>query len=57
MLVRQDAPHVERFEKFDDIWATSEYTGLAATLELASLGVTLSLVDIYDGVAFPSADA
>ncbi len=53
VLVHQDAPLVERF---DDIWATYEYHGEAAVLELSSVGITVPLAGIYEDVVFAPAD-
>ncbi len=52
ILVHQDAALVERFERFDEIWATYEYRGEAAVLELSSVGIALPLAGIYEDVAF-----
>jgi Uma2 family endonuclease len=52
LLVHQDAPRIERFEKVEDIWTSGECTGLQTALELPSIGVTLSVADLYDRVAF-----
>ncbi len=56
VLVHQDTPLVERFERFDDIWATYEYHGEASVLELSSVGITVALAGIYEDVAFAPAD-
>jgi Uma2 family endonuclease len=50
ILVYQDALRVERFERFDDIWATHEYNGEAAVLELSSVGIAIPLAEIYENV-------
>lgn len=52
VLVHQDARRVERFERFDDIWATYEYHGEASALELSSVGITVPLAGIYEDVSF-----
>ncbi len=57
VLVHQDTGRVERFERHtdynEDNWSASEYNGLNAVLELVSVGVSVPLRDLYDGVAFP----
>jgi Uma2 family endonuclease len=53
LLIAQDRAHVERYLRRDDgQWVLSEYGDLAATVELASVGCTLSLADVYDKVPF-----
>ncbi len=56
VLVHQDASFVERFERFDDIWAAYEYHGEAAVLELSSIGITVPLAGIYEDVSFAPSD-
>lgn len=56
VLVHQDAPHVERFERYDDIWATYECRRLSDTLELSSLGIMLPLSALYEGILFPPSE-
>ena len=55
VLVHQDAPRVERFERIGDLWVDGEQEGLRAVMELASLGVPVSLADIYERVVFDPA--
>lgn len=57
ILVHQDAPRVERFERTGDIWETCEYQGETAVLELSSAGVSVPLAAIYEDVAFPADEA
>lgn len=53
MLVSQEQPAVETFVKKDGQWFINEVAdGLEAKVKLASLGLTLSLSDIYWGVGF-----
>jgi Uma2 family endonuclease len=55
VLVSQDKPHVEHFVKQKDgTWSLSDYTDLDASVTIASIGCTLKLADIYDGVTFGS---
>jgi len=56
VLVHQDARRIEHFVRYDDIWVDGEAQGEAAALELASVGITLPLADIYDRVPFAPAD-
>lgn len=56
VLVHQDASFVERFERFDDIWAAYEYRRLAVVLELSSIGITVPLAGIYEDVSFAPSD-
>jgi Uma2 family endonuclease len=54
LLVSQDEPRVTHHMRLEsDSWETRDVTDLDASLELASIGCTLKLRDIYDGVTFP----
>jgi Uma2 family endonuclease len=50
VLVAQDAPHIERYMRQNDVWVLSEVTGLDSTLTLESIGCAVGLSDIYDKV-------
>lgn len=53
VLIAQDRPHVERYvRQGQGTWVFSEVNGLDASLELASIGCTLVLADIYEKVVF-----
>jgi Uma2 family endonuclease len=53
VLVSQDAPHVEVFERQGDgSWRFSEVRGREAVVALPSIHVTLPLTEIYDRVEF-----
>lgn len=53
MLVSQEKPAVETFVKKDGQWFINEVAeGLDASVVLDSIGITLSLSDIYWGVGF-----
>ena len=55
LMVAQDRCHVERYRRSDDgTWPMTERTGLDATLDLPSIGATLSLADVYEKVEFAS---
>jgi hypothetical protein len=44
-------PHVEQYVKQSEHqWLFTEYTGLAARVQLASIPVELALQDLYQGV-------
>jgi Uma2 family endonuclease len=54
VLVSQDKPHVEHHVKqADGAWLCRDYHGLEASFEIASIGCTLKLADVYDEVQFP----
>ncbi len=56
LLVSQDKAQVERYLRQENgEWAFTEITGLEATLELPSIGCTLSLADVYEKVEFGDA--
>ncbi len=51
ILVRQDRAGVEKFTKnADGFWVLSEANGPDGLLELTSIGVTLKLAEMYEGV-------
>ena len=53
VLVWQDEPRVESFYKNDQgVWTLTEAAGMDAKLPLASLGVSLSLSEVFDKVVF-----
>jgi Uma2 family endonuclease len=57
LLVHQDQPRVERFTRQGGrFWLFSEAEGLQAQIQIESLGITLALADIYEGV-FPVPEA
>jgi Uma2 family endonuclease len=54
LLIAQDRAHVERYLRSEDgQWVLSEYSDLAAVIDLSSVGCTLSLSDVYDKVPLP----
>lgn len=54
LLVAQDRPHVTRYvRQADNQWWRSDFIGMDSDVELKSLGVTLLLSEIYQGVEFP----
>lgn len=54
ILVRQDRPLVEHFTRQPDgKWLLARTAGLAATVDIPSIGVALRLTDVYDRVTFP----
>lgn len=57
LLIDQYSPHVEHYSKQDSHqWLLTEYDGLDAELTLSSLGVQISLSDLYEDVEFPAPD-
>lgn len=56
LLISQDEPHVTQYIRQGEFWLVKDYTELADTLELPSLQGSLSLADIYNGVAFDDAE-
>ncbi len=53
VLVSQDRPQIEHFARQKDgSWLYRIHTGLDASVFLASIGCTLRLADVYEGVAF-----
>jgi Uma2 family endonuclease len=55
VLVSQTDPRVETFFRHDDGgWSFGPFAGLNSTVKLMSLGIELSLADVYAGVEFPA---
>lgn len=51
LLIAQEKPHVEQYIKqAENQWLFTEYRDLNATFKLQSIGVTLSLADLYEAV-------
>lgn len=56
LLVAQEQAHVTRYVRQpDNQWLRADILGLENSIELKSLGVTLTLAEIYQGVKFPEA--
>ncbi|MBE9141233.1 Uma2 family endonuclease [Nodosilinea sp. LEGE 07088] len=54
LLIDQHRPHVEQYVKqFEHQWLFTEYSGLEARVQLASIPVELALDDLYQGVMSP----
>ena len=52
LIVSQDIPHVTHYVKEDQAWRRSDYSAQAGTIELPSVGIVLTLAEIYQGVKF-----
>ncbi len=53
VLIEQYRPHVEHYVKQgDNEWLFKDYSGLESSLKLASVGVEIALVDLYEAVEF-----
>src|ERR1051326_6841621 len=53
LLIAHDSPRVERLARnSDNTWTLTICTGLDQKLELPSIGITISLAEIYDRVEF-----
>ncbi len=52
VLVSQSEPVVERFERSGDQWILTTSEGLEASLTLSSVGISVSLAEIYARVTF-----
>jgi hypothetical protein len=52
VLIAQDSPHSEHFIREPNRWTLYETNGLDDTIELVSIGCTLSLAEVYDKVRF-----
>jgi Uma2 family endonuclease len=52
LLVSQEQAHIERYIRQEDGWLLTEAKGMEASIELSSIGCTLTLADVYDKVTF-----
>lgn len=58
VLIAQDSPHIERFTRQENgLWLFGEAHGRDAVLDLAAIGCTLVLADIYEQVDFAPTEA
>jgi len=58
VLVSQREPVIETFRRNGHgQWAIATERGLEASLKLESLNISIPLLDIYDGIAFPPGDS
>lgn len=55
LLVAQDRPHVERYQRQDAGWLFTEYSSLDDVVTLDSIGCMLPLAVIYKRVRFEEA--
>lgn len=56
VLVEQEFPHVERYQRADDMtWLLNEADSLDKAIELPSIGCRLDLKSVYDKVSFDTA--
>jgi len=50
LLVTQDQPSIERYQRQGEVWILSEAVGLEASIPLESIDCILSLREVYDKV-------
>ncbi len=50
LVIDQQQPLVELYERHDDSWQTEEYAGLDAVIPLPALNCDLPLAEIYAGI-------
>ena len=55
LLVAQDRPHIIRRTRHDpNTWHETDFDSLDATIRLDSLGVSIELREVYEGLSFES---
>jgi len=55
LLVSQDAPHIEHFHRNENqTWTLTDINGMDAKVDIASLGISVQLREVYDKVDFTS---
>lgn len=52
VLIAQDQPNVEKFVRINEVWTLEEAGGRDGVLALESIGCTIPLAEIYDGIEF-----
>ena len=52
ILIEQDKAQIEIYKRENDLWKITRIAGLDKKLRLASLGLEISLMDIYERVVF-----
>lgn len=52
VIIEQEKPMVDTFERKGDLWKITRYESLDAVLEIKSLGLQIRLSEIYRDVAF-----
>ncbi len=52
VLVAQDRPRLERFQRQGAAWVFTEASGLEAIMDLPAVGCRLALAEVYDKVVF-----
>ncbi len=56
ILVYPDSAHVEHYSRQPESWLFREYTGMEATVYIASIDCSVALRDVYEGVLEPPSD-
>jgi Uma2 family endonuclease len=56
LLIDADSRHAEVYRRENDHWGIELVRGAAAMLFLASIGLRLSMSELYEGIALPAAD-
>jgi len=51
LLVAQDQPRIDHYQRADEVWRIESVVGLEAQLALDALGLTLDLATVYERVA------
>jgi Uma2 family endonuclease len=57
VLVSQRRPEIEIYRRSDENWAYETVSGIGSVASIPSIGCSLPLIDVYDRVEFPDADA
>jgi Uma2 family endonuclease len=52
LIVSQDIPHITHYVRDGQSWARTDYSQKEAAIRCASIGATLTVAEIYQGVAF-----
>jgi Uma2 family endonuclease len=56
VLIAQDAPHIEHYERHADGWLLTEADDLAASIAIPSIACELRLAEVYDKVELGSGE-
>ncbi len=52
LLIEQDEAAVELYKRVNDLWKITRVEGLETSIDLSSLGISVKLASIYEGIVF-----
>jgi Uma2 family endonuclease len=52
LIVEQDRPHITHYTRLDRTWPSREYSEITDQIALPSLGITLLMENVYEGITW-----